>query len=273
MSEAEQARAVDGWLALEAGRRFTCTEAPLFRLHVQRRRDDTMQITLAEHHAILDGWSVATMLAEVMTEYLAAIGTIEPVAVSSPQARFVDYVEREQRLLGDGAALGFWRARLSDHVAPALPKLAAGSPPHDPGAIVRETELPSQLTSALETIAHAAHVPFRTVLLAAHLYVVGWIGAQEDVVTGLVVNVRPETPDGERALGLFLNTVPLRVRLGGGTWLNLIERTFARERELLPYRACPLAEIQRALGGTPLFATLFNYAGAAGVDPGKGHRT
>ncbi len=79
------------------------------------------------------------------------------------------------------------------------------------------------------------------------------------MVTGLVVNARPETADGERALGLFLNTVPLRVQTRGGTWRELVAQVFAEETRALPYRSYPMAEIQRVLGGSPILHTAFNY--------------
>ena len=83
--------------------------------------------------------------------------------------------------------------------------------------------------------------------------------AKADVLTGLVSNGRPETRDSERALGLFLNTLPFRQRLSGGTWLDLVKATFAAERALLPYRRYPLARLQQTFGEQPLFETAFNF--------------
>ncbi|HEX8245061.1 MAG TPA: amino acid adenylation domain-containing protein, partial [Longimicrobium sp.] len=80
-----------------------------------------------------------------------------------------------------------------------------------------------------------------------------------EVVTGYVTSGRPETADGERVLGLFLNTVPLRVEMAGGTWLELLRRTWAAEEALLPHRRFPLAEIVREAGGGTLFESSFNF--------------
>ena len=66
----------------------------------------------------------------------------------------------------------------------------------------------------------------------------------------MVVNGRPEGDRAERALGLFLNTVPCRMRLGGGSWLELARAAFAWERTVLPFRRFPVAELQRMRGGT-----------------------
>jgi non-ribosomal peptide synthetase component F len=76
----------------------------------------------------------------------------------------------------------------------------------------------------------------------------------------MVSHGRPETADSERVLGLFLNTLPFRRRLAGGTWLQLVQETFAAERELLPFRRYPMARMQQDLGNdTPLFEITFNF--------------
>ncbi|HEX8089471.1 MAG TPA: amino acid adenylation domain-containing protein, partial [Blastocatellia bacterium] len=97
------------------------------------------------------------------------------------------------------------------------------------------------------------------VLLAAHLKIIGLLSGRNDVMTGVVTHGRPEGGDGERVLGLFLNTLPFRQALSGGTWAELASQTFNTERELMPFRYYPMAQIQRDLGGQPLFETVFNY--------------
>jgi len=84
-------------------------------------------------------------------------------------------------------------------------------------------------------------VPLKSVLLSAHLKVLSLCAGRGDVVTGLIANGRPEEQDGEKILGIFLNTLPLRLRLSGGTWSDLARRAFEAEREMLPYRRfrCP----------------------------------
>ncbi len=112
----------------------------------------------------------------------------------------------------------------------------------------------------MRLLARTAGVPLKSVLLAAHLRALNVLTSSHDVVTGLVSHGRTETADSERVLGLFLNTLPFRRRLAGGTWLELVQETFAAERELLPFRRYPLARMQQDLGNdAPLFETLFNF--------------
>ena len=73
----------------------------------------------------------------------------------------------------------------------------------------------------------------KTVLLAAHQRVMAMLYNQTDVISGLIGNGRPEELDGEKVIGLFLNNLPVRQQLNGGTWLELIKQTFAAEQEIV----------------------------------------
>ncbi|HEX5718464.1 MAG TPA: amino acid adenylation domain-containing protein, partial [Thermoanaerobaculia bacterium] len=98
-----------------------------------------------------------------------------------------------------------------------------------------------------------------SVLAAAFLRVLSFWSGEKDVITGLVSHGRPETEDGERILGLFLNAVPFRLVLAGGTWSQLVREVLRAEARMLPHRRVPLAELQQRAGGQPLFETAFTY--------------
>ncbi|HEV2736155.1 MAG TPA: amino acid adenylation domain-containing protein, partial [Longimicrobiaceae bacterium] len=115
------------------------------------------------------------------------------------------------------------------------------------------------LTAALRAAAGRAGVPLKSLLLAAHLRVVAALTGTADATTGITTNGRPEDADGERVLGLFLNTLPLRVEMSGGSWADLARAAFRAEEELLPLRRFPLAEVQRLAGGEATFEAAFNY--------------
>jgi amino acid adenylation domain-containing protein len=79
------------------------------------------------------------------------------------------------------------------------------------------------------------------------------------VVTGIVSNGRPEAEGSDRVLGLFLNTLPLRVAVASEPWLALVHRCFRAELEGLAFRRYPLPAIQRLCGADSLFEAAFNY--------------
>jgi amino acid adenylation domain-containing protein len=146
---------------------------------------------------------------------------------------------------------------VSDAPRTVLPRWA---PPQGGRAVrLHFVPIPAERADGLRRLAQRAGVPVKSVLLAAHLRVLSLLSGDPDVMTGLVSNGRPEEEGGERVLGLFLNTLPVRARLEGGTWIDLVRQVFAAERDQLPYRRFPLAEVQRMAGGQMLFETVFNF--------------
>jgi amino acid adenylation domain-containing protein len=91
-----------------------------------------------------------------------------------------------------------------------------------------------------------------------HACVLATITGERDVLTGIITNGRIDGPDGDRVLGVFLNTMPLRLTVGDGTWLDLLRDVFEVERGALPYRRFPFAELQRLNGGRPPFEAAIN---------------
>jgi microcystin synthetase protein McyA len=101
-------------------------------------------------------------------------------------------------------------------------------------------------------------VPLKSVLLAAHLKVLGSLTGRSDILTGIISHGRPEEAGGDRVLGLFLEVLPFRMRLLEEPAAALAARTFALERELYPFRRYPLARSAGTDRGA-YFPTVFNF--------------
>ncbi|MCA9977377.1 MAG: AMP-binding protein, partial [Anaerolineales bacterium] len=262
MPAAAQEAALQTWLAAELQRRFDWTQPPLLRFAVHRRSAETFQFSFSEHHAILDGWSVAVMATELFRHYFHLLGQAVP-APTVPQTAFRDFVALEQQVIADAAQAAFWQTQLQELPALTLPDWGAAETPV--GNLEYRHELSPDLLASLQSAAREIGVPLKSVLLAAHLRVLAAISGQTEVVTGLVTGGRPETADSDRALGLFLNTVPFRQALRGGSWRELAQAVFAAEQEIRPYQRYPLAEIRRlhrqASGAhsSDVFETIFNF--------------
>jgi amino acid adenylation domain-containing protein/non-ribosomal peptide synthase protein (TIGR01720 family) len=259
LSAPAQEEWLDRFVHDEALRAFDWSRPPLLRVHVHRRSVEEFQFTLSLHHAILDGWSVATLLTELFQRYLAR-GDHGTAPTPPPPAivGFGDYVALERAALADEITRNFWAETLADaellELPPAEPALAAK------GVANRAIEISPALSAALNRTAEQLGVPLKSVLLAAHLRVLGQLGGSDDVVTGLVTNGRPESAGAEHLTGLFLNAVPFRLSLADAPdWAGLVRATFAAEKALLPHRRLPLAEIQKRQSGAPLFTTDFNF--------------
>ena len=256
----EQDDAIARLLEEEKAHAFDWKQAPLLRMQVHRRSEESFQVTMTEHHAILDGWSVASLLTEFFEDYLALLDHEEAVSAPAPVALFRDFVALEQQALASREAADYWRRQLSESVRTSLPRRGRAAQTADLAqSALMEVALSAEVSQGLHQLARSARVPLKSVLLAAHLNVLRVLGGQADVLTGLVANGRLEAADGERVLGLFLNTLPFREHLEGGSWLELARQTFEIEQGLPPWRRYPLAQIQREQGGQPLFETIFNF--------------
>ncbi|TMR08861.1 condensation domain-containing protein, partial [Nonomuraea zeae] len=225
---------------------FDWAQAPLLRVHV-RPEAGRFALTVYFHHAILDGWSVAALVSELLSRYATPGLPVDP-----PGARFRDLVAAEKALLARPEAAEFWQEAIAEAPEGRLPRMP-GYPTGGPRRVeVLATALPDDLAKALAEEAASARVPLRSVLLAAHVRVMALLTGDPDVLTGMLTHSRPESEAGDEVLGLFLNTVPLRVRADAP---ELVQRVFQAEVAALPYRHFPLFEIQRASGRARLLDT------------------
>jgi amino acid adenylation domain-containing protein/non-ribosomal peptide synthase protein (TIGR01720 family) len=260
LSAAEQEAAVDALIDAEKLRPFDLSRPPQIRFHMQILSAEAVRFTLAENHAIFDGWSLYSTMAEIGREYFAALHGETLPEEPPPAVSFRDFVALERAALESAEADRYWRGRLRDSRPTEIPRWPA--PAGTPGGrrLLRlPIALPAEVSDGAKRLAQALAVPLKSVLLAAHVKALSLISGDPDVVTGLTYHGRPEGLGGERIRGLFLNTVPFRLALSRGSWHDLILAVFAAERELMPHRRFPMAEIQRRLGGGALFETAFNF--------------
>jgi hypothetical protein len=260
LSPTEQEESLRIWFEEEKGRPFVWTQPPLLRFQIHLRSENSFQLILSFHHAILDGWSVASLLGELMKIYLLHLSGATTSLTLPPAFLFRDFVAWERKLIASQEARHYWQEILYDAPRTKLPRWTSSSQvTSDPSVYELPVPISRETGVRLTRIAQEAAVLLKSVLLAVHLSVLSLLHGQRDVLTGVVSNGRPEMVNGERTLGAFLNTLPFRLKLSGGTWIELIQATFATECDLLPYRWYSLSEIQKQQGGQALFETLFNF--------------
>ena len=171
-----------------------------------------------------------------------------------------EYVRREREALASPAAEEYWRLQLADAELVELPQWPAEWLGREVPRMRRSAvALTPEVVAGLKRLAREAAVPLKSVLLAAHLKALSLLAGRDDVVSGLVANSRLEESEGDQVRGLFLNTLPLRLRLPAGSWADLVRAAFAAEQEMLPHRRYPFGILQRQSGDRPLFEISFNY--------------
>ncbi|MEU4582859.1 amino acid adenylation domain-containing protein [Kitasatospora aureofaciens] len=257
LPEQEQRALIDQRTDWEGRHLFDWERPPLIRYHLARLAGDEVQLWTVVHHAVIDGWSERILFGELLSLYLTALGRGGPAALPpAPGAHYRSFVALERAAVRDAEQLAFWQAQLDG--------VALGSVPATPGTGVPDMavvprELPAELSAGLVALAARLQVPVRIVLLTVHLRVIALLTGSEDVVSGAVYNGRIAEPDGDRVVGLFLNTLPVRCRLAVGSWSELIRQVAATDLAVQPHRRFPMAELRGRVAGAAAFETFFNY--------------
>ncbi|WP_093588682.1 non-ribosomal peptide synthetase [Lentzea waywayandensis] len=254
--------AIEELLAADRARGCDLSAAPLLRVVVASGRDRHW-ILLAFHHLYADGWSIPLLWDEVTAAYQR-----EPLPPVRPYRDFIAWLGQRD----SAEAESFWRDYLAGFDSPTpLPvdRVVREHWAQDR----RELALPRDVTGALVSLARDQRVTLSTVVQAAWAVLLSAYSGEDDVVFGLTVSGRPaDLPGVESIVGLFINTLPVRVRVAWETsfadWLaELQENQVAVQR----HEHTPLADIQRvATGG--LFDSMLvfgNYPQGAAPEEGE----
>ena len=201
---------------------------------------------------------------ELLDYYRALRDGRDPAPQPPPSVRFVDSIALELAAVESAVDRAFWASRVAvDGLS--VPDTWA-TEDHEWRAVRVGF---ADLVPGLRAVAEAADVPLKSVLLAAHLTVLGMVSGRRRFHTGLVCNGRPELAGGDQVRGMFLNTVPFSVDLDRPTWVDLARTVFAEEIALWPHRHFPLPAMQREWGrGTPLVDIFFNHTDMHVLDGG-----
>ena len=247
LDDAEQKSALHAFMETEKRRDFDLTRSPLLRFIVHRRSDTSFRFWVSFHHAILDGWSDVSMLVELATTYQSLLRG-RPISAESLGAEYRDFVALERAAVASPEIERFWREEVRDWPSLRLPRAQMPVTSGTVDICAEPVPVDSDTAEGLKALAHRLAVPLKTVLLAAHLKVMSLLGNGQEAATLMTMNGRPEAPDGDRVLGLHLNSVPLRVRLAGESFADIVNEAFEAEHRVLPFRRFPLVEIQRLAG-------------------------
>ncbi|KWA17631.1 non-ribosomal peptide synthetase [Burkholderia cepacia] len=246
----------DAWLAADRARGFDWREPPLMRLTLIRVTDDAWRVVWTRHHVLLDGWSTARLLADVLRDYRDP-DAVSPFA-SRPALRYRDFIA----WLGTrdrNADERFWTERLARLDAPTLIADRTADRADADMVTCRATLDADAMTRVAQT-ARALKLTVNTLVQGAWALALQRMTHQPAVAFGATVAGRPDAlADVDAVLGLFINTVPVITapapQQRAADWLQALQRDNAAAAE---HAHTPLADIQRwARGaGGALFDTL-----------------
>ncbi|MET7771735.1 amino acid adenylation domain-containing protein [Nocardia sp. NPDC005366] len=236
---------------------FDLRTAPLLRFTLCRIPAPTTSIDdvshrllVTTHHILVDGWSLPLLMRDLLTLYADA--------AALPEARsYRDYLAWLVTQDTGPAALA-WRAALTGVAEPTLLAPADQARMLSAGAGEVGFAWSRQDTMTLSRSAARLGVTVNSVIQAAWGLVIGRILDRGDVVFGATVSGRPAAVNGvETMIGLFVNTIPVRVRLDPAETLGeLARRLQAEQTALLDHHFLGLDDIQQAVGVANLFDSL-----------------
>jgi mycobactin peptide synthetase MbtF len=240
---------------------FDLERLPALRFLLIALPDARWRLVITAHHIVIDGWSLPVFVAEMMILYRAG-GDLAALPIAPrPYRDYIGWLAgRDQE-----ASQRVWRAHLAGLTGPTL--LAAAFGGQDAARTSTrlpqrtELQLDAEATERLVNGARSRGVTLNTLLQMAWATIVSRLTDRNDVVFGVTVSGRPAELAGvETMVGLFINTVPLRVCLDAaapvGAQCLAVQRDSAILRE-----HCYLGHAQlRAIGGVgELYDTLLVY--------------
>jgi natural product biosynthesis luciferase-like monooxygenase protein len=273
LSEATIEGRLSSYLEADRGRGFELSRAPLMRYALIRIADDVWRFIWSYHQLLLDGWSRALVVREVIAFYDAFTGG---AAAQFEQPRpYRDYIAwlRMQDL---APAEVFWRRVLKGFNAATSLGAELGvqvlqersqEESHERSMIAVEdyrsvsVRLTEGVTSALKSLARDQRLTLNTIVLGAWAILLSRHSGEEDVVFGTVVSGRPPALAGaETMVGLFINSIPVRTRVLARVsflaWLQTLQSALVESRE---YEYSPLVQVRgwsEVPRGQPLFESI-----------------
>ncbi|MBH3368287.1 amino acid adenylation domain-containing protein [Pseudomonas carnis] len=245
--------------------RMDLGQAPLLRLvFADDPANQRVVAMLLFHHTILDHTALDGVRHEIQL-YLAGQQAQAPAPVA-----FRSYIAQVRHGVSEQAHEAFFRDMLADIDEPTLPfglqDVQGG------GQGIDEVRIPvdSALSRRLRSMARPLGVSVASLMHLALARVLGAVSGREAVVFGTVMLGRMGAGEGgERALGMFINTLPLRVDVGEQGVRAAVKVTHERLTRLLDHEHASLALAQRCSGvaaPTPLFSAILNYRHSAATD-------
>ncbi|MFE2913392.1 non-ribosomal peptide synthetase [Kitasatospora indigofera] len=261
LAGAEQDAAVAAAMDEDRHHRFDLDTPPLLRLALLRLDAGRSRLVVTCHHLLLDGWSMPIVVRELLALYGSAGDPSVLPAVRPYKDHLALLATRDT-----AAAEAAWSAALAgfEEAHPVAPG-AATATAAEPGLITRFAG--PELSAGIAAAARGRGLTLGNVANTLWAVLVGSLTGTSDVVFGTTVSGRPDDlPGAESMVGLFINTVPVRVRLRPGATLAGAAAEVQREQAgLLAHQHLGLGAIQRRseVGGS-LFDTLLvveNYQG------------
>ncbi|AOW93305.1 non-ribosomal peptide synthetase [Rhodococcus sp. WMMA185] len=225
---------------------FDTSRAPLMRFLLVLTGPDEARLVWTNHHTLLDGWSMPLAIRDLLALYVIGEGDAPSLPKPRPYRDFLALLDRSDPTPSRAA----WSAALAGADGPTLLLPQARGQHLSSLPLQVDFTLPETLTADLATLARNRNVTMNTMTQVAWGIVLSAATSRTDVTFGGTVSGRsPQLAGVESMIGLFVNTVPVRVTLNPRETLGqLLDRTQAEQAALLDHHHLGLADILRVAG-------------------------
>jgi surfactin family lipopeptide synthetase C len=256
LSTTEQEAQLQSYLEADQKNGFDLAQPPLMRLALIKTEVDTYQFIWSICHLVLDAWCVNTILKEFLSCYEALCqGQILQLQPSRPYRDYISWLKQQDL----SEAEVFWRKYLQGFTTPT--SLTADWKSQQEGFNQQQVQLSLATTEALKSLAQQHHLTLNTLLQGVWALLLSYYSHEADVVYGTVVSGRPPTLLRVSSMvGLFINTLPVRVLVSGeASLLSWLKELHSQQLSILRYECTPLVQIQnwsQVPPGIPLFQSI-----------------
>ncbi|MDX2776744.1 amino acid adenylation domain-containing protein [Streptomyces caniscabiei] len=247
------------FLARDRSAGFELGGGPLVRLALLRMADNRWTFVWTNHHILLDGWSLPVVAGDAFALYAALrSGGDLDLAPAPDYGAFVRWSESRDRAEDEA----YWSKQLAGFTAPALLAPArAAAEASDSALFEPALRLTRERSHALHEAARERGVTLAALVHAAWALVVAQRTGAQDLTVGSVLSGRPPEIDGiENTVGLFINTLPLRVRISDGMRADdLLGSVLQGLHDLTDHQHASLTEVTswaKAPAGARLFDSI-----------------
>ena len=212
-AEAVRHERLESMLAAELGQGLELRRSPPIRIRLLRLAAERFCLVLSYHHILMDAWSRSHLLDDLLAVYRSLLAGEAPAPRDAvPFRAFVAWLRDQD----EAATRAFWATTLEGFAEPTpLPAIRPAPRPVE-GLVVGDvmTFLGEDETGLLRRLAHERQVTVNSFVQAAWALMLHLYSGRDDVLFGVTVAGRPaDRPEFERTVGLFISSIPLRVRL------------------------------------------------------------
>jgi amino acid adenylation domain-containing protein len=240
-------------------RGFDLSKAPCMRFTFIKCAPAHYKLLWSFHHMILDGNSYTKLMEEAFAcyEQLVHGGTVQKPN-TLPFEGYINWLQDQDW----SAAASYWRNVLQGISAPT-PLPTSSTKPNYKHAH-QERHLSEAAVHTLAELAHQNSVTLNTIIQGVWAILLSHYSHEEDIVFGAIRNGRRSTiPGAQNIVGIFINTLPIRVRVEPQAqlipWLQQLREQHIAVR---PYEHSPLVKVRswsNMLANQPLMSSMVNF--------------